>query len=195
MAVDDSRQHGAAGEVDQRNGRARRQRLGEANFQRGFSTTLFYPVSGIPRADELARAIAADLQEVGIRTGVTPVERSVFAKALETNQYPMYLGVVVPGYNDPDAWFGVLFPRYDTGSAVFSYNNPQVFTLVQQARATLNSAERARKYAQIGQIVSEQVPVVPLAYYAEWPILTRSNVENLIPDPNKLERMERVQFK
>jgi peptide/nickel transport system substrate-binding protein len=57
-----------------------------------------------------------------------------------------------------------------------------------------SQAERAKLYAQIAEIVYQDVPRVPIAH-AKVPILMRSSVEGLVSQPDGNEYMETVWLK
>ena len=172
--------------------------LAEAGYPNGFSTEFWYiPVSRpyFPSGKEIGTAIASDLASVGIRAHLMTEDWAAYLRDGRTTQkFPISMGGWIGDNGDPDDWLGFFFSHHDPNGTTYSYNNPTVLSLVQRARTLGSQAERAALYTQIAEIVYEDVPRVPIAH-AKVPILMRSTVEGLVPQPDGNEYMETVWMK
>jgi oligopeptide transport system substrate-binding protein len=72
----------------------------------------------------------------------------------------------VSDYPDPDNYLRVALQRF-TG-----WHHEHYFTLVEQARRTLNQGERMELYTQAERILVQEVPMLPL-FYERWPMLLK----------------------
>ena len=172
--------------------------LAEGGYPNGFSTEFWYiPVSRpyFPSGKEIGTAIASDLASVGIRAHLMTEDWAAYLRDGRTTQkFPISMGGWIGDNGDPDDWLGFFFSHHDPNGTTYSYNNPNVLSLVQRARTLGSQAERAALYTQIAEIVYEDVPRVPIAH-AKVPILMRSTVEGLVPQPDGNEYMETVWMK
>ncbi len=175
-----------------------KQLLAEAKYPNGFSFNFWYiPVSRpyFPNGKEIGTAVASDLAKVGIRANLQTEDWAAYLKdRSETNKFPMFMIGWIGDDGDPDDWLGTFYAKHDPNSAYYSYNNPTVLSLVAKARTLTTQAERAKLYAQISEIATDDVRDVPLAY-AKVPLLMRSNVEGLVGQPDANEYMETVWLK
>jgi peptide/nickel transport system substrate-binding protein len=175
-----------------------RKLLAEAGYPNGFSTDFWYiPVSRpyFPSGKEIGTAIASDLDKVGIHVNLLTEDWATYLRDGRASlKFPMYMAGWIGDNGDPDDWLGFFFSHYDPKGAAYSYNNPTVLSLVQRARTLTSQAERAKVYARIAEIVYADIPQVPIAH-AKVPILMRTNVHGLVPQPDGDEYMETVELK
>jgi peptide/nickel transport system substrate-binding protein len=92
-----------------------------------------------------------------------------------------------PDYVDPDDYTYPLF--HSTGGAWLhnNYANPEMDTLIENARTTTNATERSQIYAQIQLLTAEDCPIVPL-FQAKTYTVTKSSVEGISLDISQLLR-------
>lgn len=174
-----------------------RKLLAEAGYPNGFTLDFWHtPVSRpyFPNGKEIGTAIANDLGKIGIRTHLMTEESAVFQKDASTNKFQVFMRGWIGDNGDPDDWLGFFFGHHDSNNARFSYDNPTVIALVKQARVLNRQAERAKLYARIADLVSQDIPMIPIAY-AKVPLLMRSNIVGLVPQPDGNEYMETVELK
>nr|WP_047578294.1 ABC transporter substrate-binding protein [Methylobacterium sp. ZNC0032] len=88
---------------------------------------------------------------------------------------------------------GVLFPLLHKSSGWSAYRNPKVDSLLEEARATLDTGKRLATYKQVHEIVAADVPVVPL-YQA---VVIYGAAKNLTfqPTPNESMFINRMSWK
>jgi peptide/nickel transport system substrate-binding protein len=174
-----------------------KQLLAEAGVANGFSFDFWYiPVSRpyFPSGKEIGTAIASDLAKVGIRANLMTEDWATYLRDRKTLKFPMLMIGWIGDNGDPDDWLGFFFAKYDPNQTVYSYNNKTVLDLVARARTLNSQAERAKLYAQIADMVAQDIPMIPLAH-AKVPILMRTNIDGLVPQPDANEYMETVVLK
>lgn len=88
---------------------------------------------------------------------------------------------------------GVLFPLLHKSSGWSAYRNPKMDSLLEEARATLDTNKRLAAYKQVHEIVAADVPVVPL-YQA---VVIYGAAKNLTfqPTPNESLFINRMSWK
>lgn len=171
-----------------------KQLLSEASYPNGFSFDFWYlPVSRtyFPDGKTIGTAIASDLAKVGIRAHLMTEDWATYLKDRATNKFQLFMIGGTGDYGDPDDFWAYEFPKYDPNSSDHSYNNPQLFSLINKARGVTNQAQRARMYAQAAEIVANDIRDVYIAY-ARTPVLMRKNVDGFTPQPTANEYMETV---
>ena len=176
---------------------AARKLLAEAGYPNGFSLDFWYlPISRpyFPDGKEIGTAMANDLGKIGIRSHVMTEESAVYQKDSNTNKFQVWMRGWIGDNGDPDDWLGFFFGHHDPKNARFSYDNPTVIALVKQARTLNSQAERAKIYARVGDLALADLPMIPIAH-AKVPVVMRSNVYGLVPQPDGNEYMETVELK
>jgi peptide/nickel transport system substrate-binding protein len=177
-------------------GRAK-QALTEAGYPNGLSIDFWYmPISRtyFPNGKTIGTAIASYLSNVGIQARLMTEDWGTYLKDRATNKFQVFMIGGTGDYGDPDDFWGYNFAKFDPNSANYSYNNPQLFSLIAKARGSTSQAERAKMYAQAADIIARDVRDVYIAY-ARVPVLMRRNVEGLILQPTANEYMETVEIK
>ena len=175
-----------------------RELIAEAGYGDGADVTFLVTEGGSGMLDPVAMgtAIQADLAEVGIDANI------------ETYEWNTFLGIVNPGLegrgdmaemawmtNDPDTLpFLALrtgaFPE-DGGFNSGYYSNPEVDTLLEQARASTDQNERADLYRQVQAIVYEDAPWVFVANWQQNAVST-ANVSGFELQPSFLLELDGV---
>ena len=64
----------------------------------------------------------------------------------------------------------------------YRYANPRVDALVEQARRSLNQAERERLYGEVEDILAREIAEVPV-YNTKETVVTRAYVKGFVPHP------------
>lgn len=174
-----------------------KQLLAEAGQPNGFSFDFWYiPVARpyYPDGKAIGTAIASDLTKVGIRANLLTEDWATYLKDSKTMKFPMFMIGWIGDNGDPDDWLGFFFSHFDPSGARYSYNNPTVLSLVTKARTLNLQSDRAKLYAQIAEIVAQDIPDIPIAH-SRVPVLMRKNVDGLVPQPDANEYMETVVVK
>ncbi|MEO1988340.1 MAG: ABC transporter substrate-binding protein [Martelella sp.] len=152
--------------------------------------------SGMLEPQAMATQIQADLEAVGM-----PVK-------IETYEWNTFLGKVNPGLegkadmaemawmtNDPDtlpylALRSEAFPDKGGFNSGY-YSNPDIDTLLEQARTSTDQAERAELYKEMQAIVQDDAP---WAFIANWKqnAVTKASVENFKLQPSFFLLLQKV---
>jgi peptide/nickel transport system substrate-binding protein len=138
--------------------------------------------------DESPRLVAAVLQQqlrdVGIALDIRTFEFATFLSDVIRGAYQVHTLRWVGGNEDPDIF------EYVFHSAKFSpkggnrtyYANPRIDALIDQARGELNQNARKQIYAEIQQILADDLPYINL-WYLENVMVHTKRVRNLTLNP------------
>jgi peptide/nickel transport system substrate-binding protein len=138
--------------------------------------------------EESTRLMAAvfqqQLRQVGIVLDIRTFEFATFFSDVTRGAYQVHSLRWVGGNEDPDIF------EYVFHSAKFSphganrtyYANPRVDALIDQARGELDQNTRKQIYAEIQQILAEDLPYINLWYYENVMVHTR-RIRNLTLNP------------
>ncbi|MBB3666509.1 peptide/nickel transport system substrate-binding protein [Garicola koreensis] len=111
--------------------------------------------SGFPDAEQIARVWQASLAEVGVSMTPEINESSVWLDAYVSRDYDATWNVFNVG-GDPHSFFDVIMtPHLDD-----DYDNPRMKELIAEATSTSDQAKRADIYAELQQVLVEELPVM-----------------------------------
>jgi ABC-type transport system substrate-binding protein len=147
-----------------------------------------FPAGDVPRVgvdydqgavqEAIAKAIAADLGEVGIPTVLRGYAFSDYQQhAASGNQQLFRLGWI-GAYPSPDVFLNPLF-RTDAPDNITGFSDPAVDAELAAARATRDPEERAARYASAESLIMAQVPILPLAQFRAHTV-SSSRVHDLV---------------
>ena len=136
-------------------------------------------------SDESTRVMAAvfqqQLREVGVALDIRTFEFATFFSDITKGAFQVYSMRWIGGNQDPDIFEYV----FDSGSfppkranRTF-YSNPRVDALIREGRNTLDQAKRKVVYAEIQQIIAEDLPYINLWY-----------LDNIVVHTARLKRIE-----
>lgn len=123
------------------------------------------------------------LKDIGLNVEVAPLESSVMLQNLAKGQYQMNTGVWIGGNQDPIFLKDLFATKAIPGEKVkccnrSRYSNNEVDELITNA---LNAADREvakENYSKIQEIVSRDVPMIPLWYPANM-VVANKRIENI----------------
>ncbi len=127
----------------------------------------FYYPTGVsrpymPNPEDLFVAIRTQLEAVGIKVNGIPLKWSpeYLGKVKSKDQHGLYLlgGTLI--INAPET-LGIFFGGVNDE---WGFNNPQIFSAVQDARVQTSPAAAAKAYAHAADLISQYVPGVPIAH-------------------------------
>lgn len=123
-------------------------------------TGLYSQDAPYQRALQIAQT---NLAEIGINLSISIQDSTAVTQAWQSGNYDFSL--TWWGFRpDPDSW---VYLKYDSkGSQNYYgfYNNPQVDTLIEQARASQNQGERVRFYRQVATLLNDDAPHIFFHY-------------------------------
>jgi peptide/nickel transport system substrate-binding protein len=120
--------------------------------------------------EESTRLLAAVLQqqlaEVGIALDIRSFEFATFYADVQKGAFQLYSLSWIGGNEDPDI-FKTVFDSASFPPKSFNrgyYSNPKVDALIDEGRRTIDQQKRKEIYAQLQQIVAEDLPYINLWY-------------------------------
>jgi peptide/nickel transport system substrate-binding protein len=125
-----------------------------------------FALSNRPGLPPMAEAIAGQLKEIGIKVNVEVLESGVITERQNSGNWDMNLGAsslsMVP---DPSYMLGSYF-KTGGSSNKFGYSNAKVDSLMTEANGMSDQKKRLSDFNMAQSIVHDELPVVPIAYYA-----------------------------
>lgn len=126
--------------------------------------TLVFPTSP-SFSSAVVQAIQADLEAVGFNVQIVTTNQPTFLKKIQSpthNWGSIRYGIWSCSCLDAD---GTIYPLFHTGSIWSSYSNPAFDQLVNNARTTLDTAQRKQDYREAFAILQKDVPAIGLWQY------------------------------
>ncbi len=166
-----------------------KQLLVEAGYAQGFEANFFAPTGRYIQDFQFAQAVAAQLQNVGIRATVSTMEWPSYLAEIQQPPEKTRLQMLVLGW----AWVvldcdGVLFGQFHSsqhppkGLAPAFYKNLRSDQLLEEARTTINPAKRAALYKEAQTIIWNDAPWIFL-WTQNWYVATVKNLQGVSISP------------
>jgi len=134
--------------------------LAEAGYPDGFDMTLRTIVGyGTMAAD--APVIAANLKDVGINVEVETVDLGVWIEDWRNRREPITRNAW-GGFMDPDLLYYRHFHTPPAGMDFRRWNNAEADEILDQARSTVDPAQRKEYYNEIQRMLAEDPVMIPL---------------------------------
>ncbi|MGF1600949.1 MAG: ABC transporter substrate-binding protein [Thermosynechococcaceae cyanobacterium] len=171
-----------------------KQLLAEAGYPNGFDLELWYmPVSRpyYPTPKPISEAFASDLSKVGINVSLKTKDWAAYLS--DRNRQPGFQSFMLGwtgDYSDPDNFY---YPHFGPGATtdLGLWQNDQILELLDQARQVADPSERIRLYAQVDQILAQELVRLPIVH--SQPLLAkRTTVTGWTPSPLGTESLEQL---
>jgi peptide/nickel transport system substrate-binding protein len=137
-----------------------------------------------PNTRMMVAVIQQQLREVGIALDVRSFEFATFFSDVQHGAFQMYGLRWIGGNEDPDifeyAFHSSRFPP--NGANRVFYSNPRVDALIDQARRQTDPAVRRPLYAEVQQIIAEDLPYINL-WYLDNVLVHTSRVHGISLNP------------
>lgn len=173
---------------------AAKKELAQSKYPTGFSTKLLV-ASGSSAVKQEAQIIQAAGKAIGIDIQIESVELATFRERFFAYNYSMMINSGEADF--PDANSIIAFQTDPNGfskSYWTHYTNNTVTKLLAESQTTADGPARGEIYAQIQQILADEVPYIPL-YYPDIVIAARSGVSGLAVFPNGSVHFENAYVK
>jgi peptide/nickel transport system substrate-binding protein len=108
-----------------------------------------------PHRIKIATLLKENLDQIGIRMNVRPLEATVLQQLTQEKKFQAYFGGWGSG-TDPDSSENIW--ATNAGRNFVGYSNPEIDRLFVEGRREFDKAKRAEKYGRIQQILSEDQP-------------------------------------
>ena len=136
-----------------------------ADGSRGINVTLTYNQDGGHK--EIMESVIGDLQKVGITVTSDTPEWSAALTQYHDGKFQFGRSGWTADYPIMDNFLYPLFDSASIGGDNFAhYSNPAFDQAMTEARATVDDDERIKKLQVAEDIVSEDIPVIPIMYYS-----------------------------
>ena len=170
-----------------------RQLMKEAGHEAGFKTTLW--TNDNPVRVQIAQVLQAQLREIGIDMAIEVVEWGAFLDGTSRGDHNMFILGWTTVTGDADYGLYALFNTKTQGGAGNRsfYSNAIVDEKLDAARMSSNAEERAAMYAEIQDILMEELPIVPI-YNQYQNIGKQNNVEGFSMSPAGHHKLKGVRF-
>ena len=145
---------------------------------------------------DIAIILQDQLREIGVNLSIETIEWGAFLDGTERGDHEMF--IMGWGTVTGDGDYG-LFPvlhssTHGGGGNRSFYTNPQVNELLENARNSVDQAQRQASYTQVQEIIHEELPSIPVAFTTNNVGLA-NNVEGFILSPAGHHRIYGVKFK
>lgn len=140
-----------------------------AGFAQGFTMDLWaMPVQRPynPNAITMAKLIQSDLSNIGIKVNIVSYEWNTFLHRLELGEHQSFLLGWSADHPDPDNFFSPILScsASYTGSNRTFWCNQEYDDIIQKALTTADTSLRKKYYAHAMKILSQEVPLIPIAH-------------------------------
>ncbi|MDO8885287.1 ABC transporter substrate-binding protein [Candidatus Oleimmundimicrobium sp.] len=116
--------------------------------------------------DKVAQAVQAQMKEVGITFDITGYEWGAYLDKIQAEEITFFRLGWSADYPTMDNFLYPLFYSENAGADnMVYYNNSDVDKKLLEARRETDEAKRRKLYQEIEQIVLEDAPIVPIAFY------------------------------
>ena len=167
--------------------------MAQSAYPDGFDTTISIASGNNVRLQE-AQIIQAAGAQIGINIEINAKEIAAFREDFKALNYSVMINSAMADYPDADSIFAFqVDPEGFSKCYWTSYENEEAVKLMKEGQVTPDGEERAAVYAELQQVLADDVPYIPL-YYPSIVVGVRSNVEGLVILPNGSARFENVTF-
>jgi peptide/nickel transport system substrate-binding protein len=162
-----------------------RQLLQQAGLTLPVEVEFWYPTDVtrdyMPDPKRNFEAFAAHLNAAGFKVTprTAPWRPDYVARVNEGNAGHLNLIGWIADFADPDNFIGTFF---QSPSASFGLNNPEIHDLLDRAESEADLAERTSLYQQANRLIMENIPGVPYVH-ATAALAFDSNVQGFVPSP------------
>jgi peptide/nickel transport system substrate-binding protein len=168
---------------------AKAKQLVQESGYRGEPIKFTYP-AGSAATNQYAQVIQNSLVQAGINVEIETIERQVLLKQLALGQYQMYTGIWVGGNQDPiflnDLFTTKKIPNEKAKISCCNrsrYSNPEVDQIINQAFNSTNREQAKELYFKAQEIISREVPMLPLWYPANM-VAANKRIGNIKISPS-----------
>jgi peptide/nickel transport system substrate-binding protein len=157
--------------------------LASSKYPDGFTATLLIASGNSTRTQE-AQIIQEALKPLGITIKIESIELNAFRERFKAFKYDFMINSGQSDAPDPNGLIAFQTdPEGFSQSYWTHYTNAKVTALAEQGRTTPDGKARAQIYAEIQQILADQVPFIPI-YNTKNVVASLASVHGLTPRIN-----------
>ncbi|MGL5956005.1 MAG: ABC transporter substrate-binding protein, partial [Brevinema sp.] len=144
---------------------------------------------------KMMEIVQANLKEIGLDASIEVYEWSRLLDGTGKGEHDTFVfgWTTVTGDADYGIYNLVHTSAFGGAGNRSFYSNPRVDQLLDQARSSLNPAERNEMYKEIQIILDQEQPFFPL-FYKQTNVGASKNIKGFILDPATAHRLETVYF-
>lgn len=134
-----------------------------------------------PNPMKLAQLIQSDLSQIGIDVKIVQLNNYWLRKRIMTNDYDAILTGWTAETTDPDSFLRPILSCHGDTLRNFNYTqwcNPRFEELLDRASNTNNLARRIEAYQEAQQLLSDELPLIPIARAVNI-YATRTSIHNV----------------
>ncbi len=155
--------------------------LTAAGYPNGFSTNLGTPNDRYINDAQVAQAVAAMWERIGIKVNVQAFTKSVFFKSRNQYKFSTYLAGWGAGTGEMSSPLVALVATRNKekgmgGTNRGRYSNPKLDALLEQATSTVDDAKREALLQQASKMAMEDYAIIPL-HFEVTPWATRKGLK------------------
>lgn len=138
--------------------------LADSAFPDGFETTLLI-ASGNSQRAQIAQIVQESLAQIGITVEIEQIDIAAFRERFRAYEYDFMINSGQSDAPDPNGFITFQAdPEGFSKSYWTHYTDDRVTELMHEGRVTPEGPERTEIYAEIQQILADQVPYIPLFF-------------------------------
>lgn len=167
---------------------AARQLLADAGYPagKGFPQVRYSFFSAAGGGAKMQGKIAVELRDMwsealGVTVELRQIERKVFYSAQSRLDFDMSASSWVGDYNDANTFLDLYLSA--SGNNRTGWKNPAYDSLIREANRQTNTTKRAALFKEAEHLlVADEVPVVPLYFYAGFNLFDTNRIHGIFPN-------------
>jgi oligopeptide transport system substrate-binding protein len=165
-----------------------RRLLADAGFPagKGFPSLEYTYYSSAGGAGQMQAKIAVELKEMwhqvlGVEVGLRQIERKIFYNTQSRLDFDLCASSWVGDYNDANTFLDMYLS--ESGNNRTGWKNPKYDELIRNANRQTSPTQRAELLRQAeSMLISEDVPIVPLYFYAGFILFRKEEIDGIYPN-------------
>ena len=130
---------------------------------------------------------------LGVDVEIEHTEWATFLQDLNRRRFQMFVVGWGADYPDPENFLDILF-HSDSSNNHMGYSNPEVDSLLEQARVEPDQTARYKQYNRIEQMIIDDAPWIPLWHSRERKVLIKPSVKDYYLVPMTIPKFRYVYF-
>lgn len=114
--------------------------------------------------EKIMELVQSDLKKIGVNTTFDSADFPVYLKQLDAGNFQVGRLAWIADYPIADNFLYPLF-QSKSGDNKSKYANTKIDSMLDEARKTVDTAERLKKYQEINALIAADNPVLPMMFY------------------------------
>lgn len=132
--------------------------LAEAGYADGFTFSMILP-TGFSDLEQIAVIWAHSLEQIGVTMNIERMELNSWIDAYVARSYQMSMNIYPQAGNDSAVYANlIMLPLIEKSLPDPSH----LKSLIEQASSTMDESKRIELYAEIQDVIAEQMPIIPI---------------------------------